>query len=103
MSRLAVNELDAASSGSQELVNIDICLLEDCPQCSFGHISRVIWNCGVSVCCGVKPDFVTTCSLPVELEPEISQLSYNLPMTEPGKTSHLRRNYNRVVAALARG
>jgi hypothetical protein len=29
----------------------NVCLLQDCPQSTFWHISCMIWNSSISICC----------------------------------------------------
>jgi hypothetical protein len=51
----------------QKIVGRNARLPEDGTKCAFGHVTRVIWNCGVALRRWVEPDFVRASRLAVEL------------------------------------
>lgn len=91
----------SAESGSQELLNIDSCLLQDRAESSFRRIPRVVWDRRIAIPCRVEPDLVAPRSLPVKLEPALFQLACNLSIPKTRESPHLGCHDNRVVAPLA--
>jgi hypothetical protein len=84
-------------SGSQEVVGIDRCLLQDCPKGSFGHIACVIRNRCIPVGRGMKPDFMAAGRLPSELKTAGFQLPDDFTVSESGETTHSRGYYDGVI------
>ena len=66
----------------QKLIRRNTGLLEDRPKCAFRHITRMIWNGGVSVGLCVVPDLVTTSGLTVEVKAKLLEILNYLPVTE---------------------
>ena len=63
-------------------------LLEDGAQRPFRRVAWMVGNSGVMISCGVEPNLVTACRLPVELKSEQLQTSIDVSIPETCKTTH---------------
>ena len=79
----------AASVFVEKRFRRNIGLLENRAQCSFRHIPAVIGDSGVAMGGGVKPDFMRSAGLPIELEAKLLQPLDDLSIPEPGEPAHV--------------
>ena len=79
----------AASAPVEKQLLRNIRLLENCAQCSFGHIPAVIRDRGVAMGGRVEPDLMRAAGLPVELEAKLFQPLDDLPVAKTGKPAHV--------------
>jgi hypothetical protein len=101
----SVNSILAPSfgSGPQEVAGIDSGLPQNRSQRSFGHVTGMIWDRRVSLCCGAVPDLMTSRGLPVELESECLEATYNVAVSKSGQSAQLISHDDCVVLAVGCG
>ena len=72
----------------QEPAYRDLSLLENFPQCTFRHITRVVGNSSISVSFGIKPYLMATGRLSVKPKSKFFQFPDNLPVFKPRQPAH---------------
>jgi hypothetical protein len=71
-----------SNSRCQEVIRGDAGLLQNRPECSFGHVAWVVGHRCVSIRSGVEPDLMASSGLTIEFESERLQLPSDLAVSE---------------------
>ncbi len=66
----------------EEFPRFNPCLFQNCPQCSFGHISRMVGNGGKSSTGRIVPDLMASRRITEKLKAKGFELLDNFPVFE---------------------
>jgi hypothetical protein len=72
----------------EEIIWINVCLLEDCPQSSFWQVTGMVWNSSKAISSRIMPNLVAARGMPAKSESKSAQFFGDLRVSETGQPAH---------------